>query len=158
MTLSKMQENDVISFLRRRDYRFMRELGQGACGKTVLLYDDQIEEYFVCKKYLPYSESQREALFSSFVREIKLLHQVHHPNVVRVFNYYLYPEKLAGYILMEFVDGCDIEEFAKNHPEQAHELFVQAITGFAYLERSGVLHRDVRPGNLLIKGDGQLSI
>jgi serine/threonine-protein kinase len=87
-----MQENQVVSFLRKRDYRFVRELGQGACGKTILLRDDQIDEYFVCKKYLPYSESQRESLFTNFVREIKLLHQIHHPNVVRVFNYYLYPE------------------------------------------------------------------
>jgi serine/threonine-protein kinase len=54
LTDPKVQENEVISFLRKRDYRFVRELGQGACGKTVLLYDDQIEEYFVCKKYLPY--------------------------------------------------------------------------------------------------------
>jgi serine/threonine protein kinase len=158
LTDPKLQENEIISFLRKRDYRFVRELGQGACGKTVLLYDDQIEEYFVCKKYLPYSESQRETLFSNFVREIKLLHQIHHPNVVRVFNYYLYPENFAGYILMEFVDGSDIEEFAKKRPEQANELFLQAITGFAYLEHSGVLHRDIRPGNLLVRADGKLKI
>jgi serine/threonine-protein kinase len=123
-----------------------------------LLYDDQIEEYFVCKKYMPYSESERQSLFNNFVREIKLLHQVHHPNVVRVFNYYLYPEAFAGYILMEFVDGSDIEEFSKGHPEQVNELFMQAINGFGYLERSRVLHRDIRPGNLLVARDGRLKI
>ena len=158
MTQPQMQEDQVISFLRKRDYRFVRELGQGACGKTVLLYDDQIEKHFVCKKYSPYSESQREALFSNFVREIKLLYHIHHPNVVRVFNSYLYPETFSGYILMEFVDGSDIQEFAKKCPEQVNELFVQAITGFGYLERSGVLHRDIRPGNLLVGADGQLKI
>jgi serine/threonine-protein kinase len=148
----------MISFVRKRDYRLIRELGQGACGQTVLLHDDQIEEYFVCKKYVPYSESERQTLFSNFVREIKLLHQVHHPNVVRVFNYYLYPEIFAGYILMEFVDGSDIEEFGKGHPEQVNELFMQAINGFGYLERSRVLHRDIRPGNLLVARDGRLKI
>ncbi|MBV9397187.1 MAG: hypothetical protein JO062_04370 [Bryobacterales bacterium] len=99
MSQPRIQVNDVVKFIRRRDYRLVRELGQGACGQTVLLYDEQIGEYFVCKKYKPYSESQHEALFSNFVREIKLLHQVHHNNVVRVFNYYLYPESHAGYIL-----------------------------------------------------------
>ena len=82
--------DDVVTFLRRRDYRMVQELGQGACGKTALLYDQQIEEHFVCKKYVPYSEDNRQDLFSGFVREIKLLHKVLHPNVVRVFNYYLH--------------------------------------------------------------------
>jgi hypothetical protein len=76
MTQPRTRTNELVSFIRRRDYRLVRELGQGACGKTVLLYDDQIDEHFVCKKYLPYSESQRETLYANFVREIKLLHQV----------------------------------------------------------------------------------
>jgi serine/threonine-protein kinase len=57
-------------------------------------------------------------LFNNFVREVKLLHQVHHDNVVRFFNHYLYPEALAGYILMEFIDGPDIEEYINAHPEK----------------------------------------
>jgi serine/threonine protein kinase len=116
MTTPRIQQDGLVSFLRKRDYKIIRELGQGACGKTVLLYDDEIQEYFVCKKYVPYSETEREALFKNFVVEIKLLHQIHHPNVVRIFNYYLYPQSRAGYILMEFVDGSDIEEFAKKYP------------------------------------------
>jgi serine/threonine protein kinase len=158
VTVSRTREGDVTTFLRKKDYRLIRELGHGACGKTVLLFDEQIDEYFVCKKYQPFSESQRETLFKNFVGEIKLLHQLHHANVVRVFNYYLYPESLAGYILMEFVDGSDIEEFVKVHPEQCNELFVQAISGFAYLERSGILHRDIRPMNLLVSREGRLKI
>ena len=39
--------DDVVVFLRRRDYRMVREPGQGACGKTALLYDQQIYEHFV---------------------------------------------------------------------------------------------------------------
>ena len=150
--------DDVIVFLRRRDYRMVRELGQGACGKTVLLYDQQIDEHFVCKKYVPYSEDHRQDLFAGFVREIKILHNVLHPNVVRVFNYYLYPEYYSGYILMEYVDGLDIEDHLTQNPEHTNDIFLQAIGGFAYLERVGVLHRDIRPGNLMVRGDGMLKI
>jgi serine/threonine-protein kinase len=78
---------DIVRFLRNRDYKLIKELGQGACGKTVLLVDDQIDQYFVCKKYSPYEESEREILFKNFVREIKLLHLLQHDNLVRVFNY-----------------------------------------------------------------------
>ena len=82
-------EEKIIEFIRIRDYKLLKELGQGACGKTVLLHDDFIDENFVCKKYCPFSEDHRQELFTNFIREIKLLHQVYHENVVRVFNYYL---------------------------------------------------------------------
>ena len=74
MNKSKSTEDSVIKFLRRRDYTLIKELGQGACGKTVLLRDDQIGESFVCKKYVPYSEQHRQEIFANFVREVKLLH------------------------------------------------------------------------------------
>jgi eukaryotic-like serine/threonine-protein kinase len=149
---------EIVHFLRSRDYKFVKELGQGACGKTVLLDDDQIGQQFVCKKYSPYDESEREVLFKNFVREIKLLHLLQHNNLVRVFNYYLYPDKFSGYILMEYVDGKDIEDFTAEFPDRLNDLFTQAIDGFSYLERSGVLHRDIRVGNLLVSNEGILKI
>lgn len=149
---------EIVTFLRKRDYRLERELGQGACGQTVLLFDEQIDQHFVCKKYVPYASSRRQELFQNFVREIKLLHQVHHENVVRVFNHYLYPEQFAGYILMEFVDGTEIDEFAAARPELLNETFLQAVRGFGHLERCGILHRDIRPGNLMVRTDGILKI
>lgn len=151
-------QNEIIQFLRTRDYKLLEELGQGACGKTVLLHDDLIDEHFVCKKYVPYSDSQREILFENFVREVKLLLRLHHENVVRVFNYYLYPEKFAGYILMEFIDGLNIDEHLQKSPEQINDLFLQAVEGFAHLEKCGILHRDIRPGNLLVTKSGRLKI
>jgi serine/threonine-protein kinase len=155
---SLIYENEIITFLRKRDYEIVKELGQGACGKTVLLYDDQIDEHFVCKKYAPFSEDYRAELFKSFKREIKLLHDIQHENIVRVFNYYLYPDKFIGYILMEFVDGTEIDKYIANFPEQTNELFLQAISGFAYLERRGILHRDIRPGNVMVHKDGTVKI
>lgn len=136
----------------------MRELGQGACGKTLLLRDDVLNEEFVCKKYSPFSESHRQELFANFLREIKLLHAIYHTNVVRVFNYYLYPDQLTGYILMEYVNGVDIDEYLGTSPEQTNEVFLQTIEGFCYLERNNILHRDIRPQNLLVRDDGTVKI
>lgn len=136
----------------------VRELGAGACGRTVLLHDDQIDEHFVCKKYYPFSESLRTELFANFTREIKLLHQVHHPNVVRVFNYYLYPDQFTGYLLMEFVNGADVDDFISSHPEKINDVFFQTLNGFGHLEQAGILHRDIRPGNLMVTNDGVVKI
>ncbi len=153
-----MMSNRIVQFLRKRDLIFVQELGQGACGKTVILHDDVIDEDFVCKKYAPFHEPLRNELFGNFVREIKLLHVLNHPNVVRVFNYYLYPEKLTGYILMELVVGRDIEEYLVLNPEKANEIFIQTIEGFQHLEKNEILHRDIRPQNILVSEEGVVKI
>ena len=74
--------DDIIHFECQRDIEFRRELGQGACGRTVLLYDDMIGEQSVCKKYTAYDERRRDELFENFKREIKILHLLHHANIV----------------------------------------------------------------------------
>ncbi|HEY5056003.1 MAG TPA: protein kinase [Acidobacteriaceae bacterium] len=158
MSDAKKLQNEIIEFTRSRDYKLVRELGQGACGRTVLLHDATIDEHFVCKKYLPFDEALRQPLFANFVREIKLLHQLNHRNVVRVFNHYLYPERSAGYILMEHVDGTEIDEHVRKTPESLADLFEQAIQGFSHLEEVGVLHRDIRQANLLVNRAGTLKI
>jgi hypothetical protein len=155
---TKPASDSIVEFLRKRDYRLIRELGRGACGRTVLIHDDTIDEDFVCKKYSPYSEEHRQELFDGFLREIKLLHKVHHPNLVRVFNYYVYPDRYAGYILMEYISGTDVEDYLASRPEQINEVFLQSIEGFQYLEGQRILHRDVRPQNLMVRDDGVVKI
>ena len=151
-------QRDIIPFVRKHDYVFEKELGNGACGQTILLRDDQIDELFVCKKLTPYSEEERQELFLNSVRETKILHQIYHENVVRIFNYYLYPEKFTGFILMELVDGVDIDDYLKQIPEMINEVFLQTIKGFHYLEENNILHRDIRPANIMVRSDGGVKI
>lgn len=153
-----MKEGDAVKFIRERDYQYIKEMGRGACGRTVLLRDAMLDQHFVCKKYSPLSGLDQRALFDNFVREIKLLHNLNHSNVVRVFNYYLYPESCSGFILMEHVDGHDVETFLRAHPERSNEIFEQTIQGFRHLESREVLHRDVRPANLLVDTNGIVKI
>lgn len=148
----------IIEFVRKKDFQFIKELGRGACGKTVLLYDDVINEQFVCKKYAPFHDHNKELLFKNFIQEIKLLHLINHKNIVRVFNYYVYPEHFSGYILMEFVKGYDVEQYLDKYPENSNEIFLQTIEGFSYIESNNILHRDIRPQNLMITEDGIVKI
>ncbi len=151
-------DSKLVTFLRRKDYVLVKELGQGACGRTVLLNDEVLNQYFVCKKYAPLQGLDRATLFQNFVREIKLLHDLHHVNVLRVFNYYLYPETFSGFILMEYVQGDDLPSYLKRNPEQTNEIFLQVIQGFQHLESKSVLHRDIRPANLMVTDDGIVKI
>ena len=159
MEWSRDMTEKIVEFIRKKDFVLKCELGQGAFGRTVLLYDSVIDEQFVCKKFSPIHESLKEDdFFKKFVREIKLLYLLNHPNVVRVFNYYLYPAQLTGYILMEYVQGFDIEDYLSKHPEDINEVFVQAIEGFAHLEKNKILHRDIRPQNVMVAEDGVVKI
>lgn len=153
-----MEIDKKIHFPFGRSFMLRAELGQGSCGKTVLLHDEVIDEYFVCKKYSPLLDEWKELLFKGFVDEIKLLYSLHHINVVRVFNYMLYPDKYSGYIFMEYVEGMDIEEYLTLHPESINEVFLQVIDAFAHLESRNILHRDVRPSNLMVTNDGVVKV
>lgn len=118
-------KDKVIEFVRSKDYKYIREIGQGGTGRTVLLKDEIIDECFVCKKYSPYQKEHKELLFGYFKDEIKILHLLNHPNIVRIYNYYLYPDKHTGYILMEYIEGDNIDNFLKLNPEKLNDIFTQ---------------------------------
>ena len=151
-------KNHIVKFLRQKDYELIKEIGQGGTGRTVLLNDQIINEQFVCKKYAPSNPNDKLLYFENFVKEIKLLHLLYHKNLVRIFNYYLYPEHTTGYILMEYVQGLDISDFLKKNPEKLNDIFTQVIEVFKYLEENKILHRDIRPENILISEDGIVKI
>ena len=151
-------ENNIIKFLKSKDYTAIRDIGQGGTGKTKLIKDETINETFVCKKYSTYYPEHQSLYYENFVNEIKILYKINHPNIVRVFSYYLYPEQSTGYILMEYIDGVDIEQYLTVNPNKINDLFIQTINGFKYLEERNILHRDIRPSNILISNDGIVKI
>jgi serine/threonine-protein kinase len=63
-----------------------------------------------------------------------------------------------GYILMEYVQGMNIVEYLEIHPEEINEVFFQVVAGFAHLEENDILHRDIRPANILVTDDGTVKI
>ena len=139
------------------------DLGGGSFGKTVLLQDPFIDELFVAKKYEPEQEQIRERFYKNFLDEIKILYKLNHPNVVRIYNYYAYEDIFTGYILMEYVEGRDIGEFIEDYAGSLDDvsldnIFLQLIDGFCCVEESGILHRDIREGNILIEKTGTVKI
>jgi serine/threonine protein kinase len=155
---------DIIKFVKQKDYIMINSnLGQGSFGKTVLLRDPFIDELFVAKKYEPEYPDIKQEFFQSFLQEIKILYKLNHPNIVRVFNYYPYENITTGYILMEYIEGQNIEEFiCAYHPfdnrPSLDDIFSQLIEGFNYIEKHLIVHRDIREGNILVDNSGILKI
>jgi serine/threonine-protein kinase len=148
----------IIEFLRSKDYVFIKNIGQGGTGKTILIKDEEINELFICKKYSPIYEEDKTKYFNYFINEIKILFKLNHRNIVRVFSYYLYPDQLTGYILMEYVEGGNIVDYIKINPDRLNDVFVQVIEGFGNLEQNSILHRDIRPENIIINDSGIVKI
>lgn len=153
---------DIVSFLKQKNYVMVNnDLGGGSFGKTVLLQDPFTDELFVAKMYKPQYDSMKEKFFKNFIDEIKIMYKLYHPNVVRIYNYYLYENACTGYILMEYIDGEDIRSFMEGDIWKEitiDSLFLQLIDGFSYIESHGIIHRDIRDGNILIDKNGIVKI
>lgn len=158
------KNGDIVSFLKQKDYKMINNnLGSGSFGKTVLLQDPFIDELFVAKMYQPEYEEIKEKFFANFLDEIKILYKLNHPNVVRIYNYYAYEKECTGYILMEYIEGQNIEDYFKGYvglfePISLDMVFTQLIEGFSYIEKQGIIHRDIREGNILIDNNGTVKI
>lgn len=165
MVGEKMKANgDIVKFVKQKDYEMINnDLGSGSFGVAVLLKDPFIDELFVAKKYEPYYDEDKKEFFASFLQEIKIMYKLNHKNVVRIFNYYPFESSYTGYIIMEYIDGMSIDEYFESYlpfddgvdPEN---IFVQLIDGFQYIEKQGIVHRDIREGNILITKDGTAKI
>jgi serine/threonine-protein kinase len=151
-------KGEILEFVRQKDYIFDRYIDEGGFGKTVLLKDPVMDECFVCKKYEPQLGIDKIEYYENFKNEIKIMYKLFHRNIVRIFNYYLYPELATGFIIMDFIDGTDIGTFISENPEEINNLFNQTIEAFSYLEMNNILHRDIRPKNILITDDKTVKI
>lgn len=153
---------DTVEFKPVKGYEVLDEnLGSGSFGKTILIKDLSIDEVFVCKKYSPQPGIKKEDFFQSFKKEIKLMYNINHPNVVRVFTYYLYDDAYVGYIIMEYINGVNIDKWFSEYWMQgasSNDIFRQLIEAFCCIEKSGVIHRDIRESNILISNSDKVKI
>ena len=158
------QNGDIIPFVKQKDYIMVNnDLGGGSFGKTVLLQDPFIEELFVAKKYEPEYDGIKAQFYKNFLDEIKILYKLNHRNIVRIYNYYAYENIYMGYILMEYIDGKNIGDFISDYfapfeKTTLDDIFLQLIDAFCYIEAHGIIHRDIREGNILVDKSGTVKV
>ena len=157
--ISEFKEGEIVDFPTNRKYEFVRALKSGGTGKTILMQDTMLNKFFVCKKYSPMQKQYEKEFYNRFIDEIKIMYAIYDINIVRIFDYYLFPEHSTGYIIMEYVEGKNIDEYFKEEDtDKINSIFVQLINAFAYLEKNNILHRDVRPENVLIDDSGTVKL
>src|SRR3954451_9683145 len=133
-------------------YRLDRRLGAGGMS-TVFMAMDTVLERLVAVKLLAEHLAEDEAFVARFRREALAAARLQHPNVVQVYDSGEDPESTRHYIVMEYVDGPSCADLLRDSKQLGIEETVQIVRdachGLDYAHRAGVVHRDVKPGNLL---------
>ena len=154
-----MEAGYEIRFSKPKCFEFVKALKSGGTGKTLLMRDATIDELFVCKKYNPEQKEYEDECYKRFVEEIKIMYSVYHNNIVRIYDYFLYPEYKTGYIIMEYIRGENIEEYFRVADEEnINSIFIQIINAFLYLEQYNILHRDIRAANIMVDEKGDIKV
>jgi serine/threonine-protein kinase len=142
-------------------YRLDERLGAGGMS-TVYRARDNVLERQVAVKILAEHLAEDDGFVARFRREALAAAKLIHPNVVQVYDSGLDPEAHRHFIVMEYVEGPTVAQLMREQArlpvEQAADIGVQACTGLEYAHRHGVIHRDVKPGNLIVNPDGVVKL
>jgi serine/threonine-protein kinase len=137
-------------------YRLERRLGVGGMATVQLAFDTRLERY-VAVKLLAEHLAEDGNFVNRFRREALAAARLVHPNIVQVYDFGLENAGGRQFIVMEYVDGASCAEILRDEgrlePREAVAILTQACRGLDYAHRNGVVHRDVKPGNLLRSRD-----
>jgi serine/threonine protein kinase len=140
-------------------YEIIEELGKGGMGRVYKVYDTRIKEIVALKLLKPEISSDAETI-ERFRNEIKLARQISHRRVCRMYD--IGEEGFSIFITMELVSGEDLKSFVRRagHLTEAKALAIgrQIAEGLAEAHRVGVIHRDLKPHNIMIDRDGNVRI
>ena len=142
-------------------YRLDSRLGFGGMSTVHLAFDRRLERR-VAVKLLAEHLAEDPTFVSRFQREAQAAARLVHPNVVQVFDSGLDERTGQHFIVMEYIEGQSCAEILRDHGwvevEEAVSIVEQACEGLHYAHRNGVVHRDVKPGNLLRAREGEVKL
>ena len=140
-------------------YRVVGLLGKGGMGE-VYRADDLKLRHAVALKFLPKAVAQDAQKLERFLHEVRVARQVSHPNVCRVYD--IFEEGGQHFLSMEYVDGEDmaavLRRMGRPSREKSLQIARQLCAGLAAAHDKGVLHRDLKPHNIMIDGEGRVRI
>ena len=140
-------------------YEIIEELGRGGMGAVYRAEDKKINEEIALKLINPQIASDRK-IIERFSQELKIARRISHRNVCRMHD--LGESGGVHFITMEYVAGEDLKSLIKRigqlPPAKALSIAGQAADGLAEAHRLGVVHRDLKPGNIMIDREGNAKI
>lgn len=144
-------------------YRVLEPLGRGGMARVYRAYHAQLDRY-VAVKVLRTDLLDDADFFDRFRREARAVAALRHPNIVQVFDYDV--EDHISYMVLELLGGDSLKTRMHDHRirgeriplGEAVRILCQVLDGLRYAHARGMVHRDVKPGNILLTKDGRAVI
>ena len=139
-------------------YKNCTKIATGGMGAVYLAAHPELKRKVVIKKLI--LKSGGAAIRERFKREARILSELSSPYVVRMFDYFT--EGRANYIVLEFVDGMSLDKLIEKQvslpPELALLIFLDACLGLKNAHSKDIVHRDIKPGNILISKRAEVKL
>ncbi|MGB7294541.1 MAG: protein kinase, partial [Candidatus Aminicenantales bacterium] len=140
-------------------YQIIEELGKGGMGKVYKVFDQEVQAKMALKLIKPEISADKNTI-DRFRNELKIARDVSHKNICRMYD--LDREAGSYFIAMEYVSGEDLKSFIRRSRQLVvgTAIFIakQVCDGLAEAHRVGVVHRDLKPGNIMIDREGNAKI
>jgi len=147
--LVKSDSLNARSSIFAEKYEILNQIGSGGMG-TVYRVRQILLNKICALKVIP-ADSVNDVLISRFQREAKMMAALDHANLARILDFGIYQKQ--PYIVMEYVDGTPLNKLISAgplKPAEAIEIFLQILEALSHAHKRGVLHRDVKPSNIMI--------
>ncbi|RLA28655.1 MAG: hypothetical protein DRQ63_03010 [Gammaproteobacteria bacterium] len=140
-------------------YEIVSELGRGGMGVVFKAWEESLQR-FVAIKMLGDQLTDDESLVTRFLREARAVADLNHPNVVQVFTVDTHDGR--PYFAMEYVEGESLTELIRTSrridPKRAVRLLKEVATGLGAAHDKGVVHRDIKPDNIMLTKHGGVKV
>jgi len=141
-------------------FKVLSRIGSGGFGVVYRAFDTNLERSVAIKMLPPRIAKAGKGLLDRFLREARSAAKLSHPNIVTIHQ--ICPYKDTFYIVMELVDGGALHEHLAQRrrfePAEATRIIRAAAEGLGHAHRRGIIHRDIKPGNIMLTNDGQVKV
>ncbi len=136
-------------------FRIVERIGAGGMAAVFKAYQPTLDRY-VAVKVLPAYHARDPIFVKRFVQEARSVARLAHPNIVQIHDFG--EQDSITYIVMEYVDGGTLKDRLKRPlpAVEAVDFCIQAAEGLDCAHHNGIVHRDVKPANMLVRKDGHL--